>query len=61
MCGESRKHGFEWECQRAISGSTPNVAAAQIVRNRGLEISAVGAPVLQVALEWRLIADIFDV
>ncbi len=24
MCGESRKHGFEWECQRAISGSTPN-------------------------------------
>ena len=25
MCGENRKHGFEWECQRATSGSTPNI------------------------------------
>lgn len=24
MCGESRKHGFEWEYQGAIPGSTPN-------------------------------------
>ena len=24
MCGESRKHGFEWECRGAILGSTPN-------------------------------------
>ena len=24
VCGESRKHGFEWECQKATSGSTPN-------------------------------------
>ena len=24
VCGESRKHGFEWECREAILGSTPN-------------------------------------
>ena len=24
VCGESRKHGFEWECQEAIPDSTPN-------------------------------------
>jgi len=27
VCGQSRKHGFEWECQRATSGSTPNLIA----------------------------------
>ena len=25
MCEETRKHGSEWECQRATSGSTPNL------------------------------------
>ena len=24
VCGESRKHGFEWECREVILGSTPN-------------------------------------
>ncbi len=25
MCRENGKHGFEWECQRATSGSTPTI------------------------------------
>ncbi|BAZ47196.1 hypothetical protein NIES4102_42420 (plasmid) [Chondrocystis sp. NIES-4102] len=30
VCGESRKHGFEWEGQRATSGSTPNYPKAAL-------------------------------
>ena len=35
MCGKSRKHGFERECQRATSGSTPTIVELAIA----LEIS----------------------
>ncbi|HEY9767499.1 MAG TPA: response regulator [Coleofasciculaceae cyanobacterium] len=48
MCGESRKHGFEWECQRATSGSTPNIPIIFITalgdtedKVKGLSLGAV--------------------
>ena len=31
VCSESCKHGFEWECQGAIPGSTPNCILMQIM------------------------------
>ncbi|MEY2856833.1 MAG: hypothetical protein RLZZ74_1145 [Cyanobacteriota bacterium] len=47
MCDESRKHGFEWECQRATSGSTPDHSK----RALALPSSAIGKIELPVVSE----------
>ena len=39
MCGESRKHGFEWEDWEVIPSSTPNRTAVMAIEDTGTGIS----------------------
>ena len=51
MCGESRKHGFEWEDWEAIPSSTPNRACLALAKSKSLPVLTADKAWLELEIE----------